>query len=130
MTATRSFQDLAEVVIAGYSGRDNTFRNRLQFWISHFGDRNVAELTTEDIEDGIDALVARGKFRVRTTRDANNPKKAVSTLEATGQPLAEISREICEHTAAQQAHADVNRDLGDWPAAMRKLDNIDDSYRR
>lgn len=50
-------------------------------------------------------------------------------MEATGQPLVEISREICEHTAAQQAHADVNRDLGDWPAALRKLDKLDDSYR-
>lgn len=88
MTASRSFQDLAEVVLAGYSGRDNTFRNRLQFWITHFGDRNIAEMTTEDIEDGIDALVARGKFRVRTTRDPINPRKAVSTLESTGQPLS------------------------------------------
>ncbi len=88
MSATRSFQDLAEVVLAAYSGRDPTFKNRLHFWISHFGDRHVAELTTEDIEDGVDALVARGKYRVRTTRTADNPKKAVSTLEATGQPLS------------------------------------------
>lgn len=51
-------------------------------------------------------------------------------MEATGQPLVEISQEICEHTARQQANADANRDLGDWPAALRMLDKLDDSYRR
>lgn len=88
MTATRSFQDLAEVVIAAYSGRDISFPNRLQFRIDQFGGRDISELATDDIEDAIDALAARGKLRSRTTRAKENPKKTISMVESTGQPLA------------------------------------------
>jgi integrase len=88
MSASRCFKDLAEVVIAAYSGRDAAFPNRLQFWIDHFGDRPITDITSDDIEDGIDGLIARGKFRVQTTRDPENRRKGISRLVSTGQPLA------------------------------------------
>ena len=88
MSISNRFSDLAEVIITSYSGRDPGFTNRLQFWVGYFDNQNITELKTEDIEDGIDALVLRGKFRTRTTRNSGNPRKTVSTIEATGQPLA------------------------------------------
>jgi integrase len=85
MTAIRSFKDAASAVVAAYSGRDPAFPKRLQFWIDQFSDRPITEISSDDIEDGIDALVQRGKLRTLTT-PANG--KAVSSLVSTGNPLA------------------------------------------
>ncbi len=81
-----AFDTLAEAAIAAYTGRDQSFASRTRFWISQFGDRDITTITTDDIEDGIDALMKRGKYQVK----AWGPRKAPS-LEATGEPLAPSS---------------------------------------
>ena len=73
------------------------------------------------------AATARGAYKLMLY--LYDAARTQLMMEATGQPLVEISREVCERTAAQQAHADANRDLGDWPAALRRLDSIDPGYR-
>jgi integrase len=88
MATSHSFSDLAQVVIAAYTGRDPSFPKRLQFWIEHFAHRNVIELKTDDIEDGVDALIQRGKRRARTTRDPKKPAKGISTVVTTGEQLS------------------------------------------
>ena len=50
-------------------------------------------------------------------------------LEATGSPLHEIPREICEKTSAQYNKHDSGRGSADWPAYLRMMDKIDPSYR-
>lgn len=81
-----AFSTLAEAVVAGYTGRDPSFRARMGFWISIFGDRPVTALTTDDVEDGIDALVKRGKHKV-TSWGTGKP----AIITPTGKPLAPSS---------------------------------------
>lgn len=81
-----AFDTLAEAAIAAYSGRDQSFASRTRFWISQFGDRDITTLTTDDIEDGIDALMKRGKHQVMTWGPRKTPR-----IEATGKPLAPSS---------------------------------------
>ena len=50
-------------------------------------------------------------------------------MEATGATLSEIPAEICEHVAAQYEQHDRGRASAEWPAYLRQLDSIDDSYR-
>ncbi len=63
-----SFRDIANAVIAAYTGRDPSFAARVQFWIDRFDAREINSLTTDDIEDGIDALAQRKKTKVLTIR--------------------------------------------------------------
>jgi hypothetical protein len=72
-----SFAALADGVIAAYTGRDPSFEWRLSFWIAHFGDRPITSITTDDIEDGIDALVKRGKMRAVWIMDADGQRQSV-----------------------------------------------------
>ncbi|HZQ11843.1 MAG TPA: class II aldolase/adducin family protein [Pseudolabrys sp.] len=51
------------------------------------------------------------------------------TLEATGSALIEIPPEVCEKTAKQYETHDAGRGSADWAAYLRKLDQIDRSYR-
>lgn len=88
---TKSFIDLAQAVVAAYSGRDPSFSTRVQFWIDQFGNRDISSLTTDDIEDGIDALVRRGKLKVITFR-------GVSSTVPTGRPLSNSS--VNRHVSA------------------------------
>jgi integrase len=88
MATSHSFSYLAQVVIAAYSGRDQSFPKRLQFWIDHFAHRMVSELTTDDIEDGIDALITRGKLRTHTTCAPQKPSTGISSIVVTGDPLS------------------------------------------
>jgi len=73
------------------------------------------------------AASARGAYNLM--RYLYTAAKTQLMMEATGQPLVEISRAVCEHTAAQQAQSDAGGDLGDWNAALRLLDRIDPSFR-
>jgi ribulose-5-phosphate 4-epimerase/fuculose-1-phosphate aldolase len=50
-------------------------------------------------------------------------------MEATGSELIEIPPEVCAKTAEQYEHHDAGRGSADWAAYLRKLDNIDRSYR-
>lgn len=68
MKNSLSFSDMAKAVIAGYSGRDDSFSFRVQFWIDQFGDRDITTLVTDDIEDAIDVLAKRKKLRVMTRK--------------------------------------------------------------
>ncbi len=72
MASTHLFKDLAQVILANYGGQDPSFKSRLSFWIHQFGDRDIASLAPDDIEDGLDALIARGKIKAIRLRD---PKK-------------------------------------------------------
>jgi integrase len=76
-----SFSDAAHAVIAAYSGRDPSFSTRVQFWINQFGERDISTITTDDIEDGLDALIKRGKLRVTVAA-------GVTTIAPTGQKLS------------------------------------------
>lgn len=79
----QSFATLADAVIAAYTGRDPAFANRLGFWIAFFGDRPVMGLTTNDVEDGVDALVKRGQRKVLSWG-----RGKPAEVRATGKPLA------------------------------------------
>jgi integrase len=90
MASTHLFKDLAQVILANYGGQDPSFKSRLSFWIDQFGDRDIASLAPDDIEDGLDALVARGKIKAIRLRD---PEKIAATqqnalLVNTQQPLS------------------------------------------
>jgi ribulose-5-phosphate 4-epimerase/fuculose-1-phosphate aldolase len=50
-------------------------------------------------------------------------------LEATGSPVIEIAPEVCEKTAKQYETHDAGRGSADWAAYLRKLDQVDRSYR-
>jgi ribulose-5-phosphate 4-epimerase/fuculose-1-phosphate aldolase len=50
-------------------------------------------------------------------------------MEATGGELIEIPATICEKVAAQYESHDSGRGVADWPAYLRKLDQIDPGYR-
>ena len=76
-----AFSALAEAAIAAYSGRDPGFARRIHFWITFFGNKDITTLTAADIEDGIDALIARGKLKTLT-------RPGESLLATTGEPLA------------------------------------------
>jgi len=66
--ANLAFCDLAGAVLAAYTGQDKSFSFRVQFWIDQFGQRDITTIKTDDIEDAIDALVKRGKFKVMPSR--------------------------------------------------------------
>jgi len=51
------------------------------------------------------------------------------TLEATGSESITIPPEVCEKTAKQYETHDAGRGSADWAAYLRKLDQIDRSYR-
>ena len=61
---THPFADLALAVVASYTGRDPTFASRVEYWVGFFGHKDITTITTDDVEDGIDALVKRGKIEV------------------------------------------------------------------
>ena len=63
-----TFSDMALAVVSSYSGRDPSFPTRVDFWVNFFGNKDVCTITTDDVEDGIDALIKRGKIKVQTTR--------------------------------------------------------------
>lgn len=88
MSGSTQFTDLAQAVIAAYKGRDNSFSNRLQYWIDYFGQRDISTIASEDVEDGIDALIKRGKSQVKTCRSVDSPSTVVAKIISTGKPLA------------------------------------------
>ena len=90
----RAFSALAQAVIAARVSRDRCFAARTQFWIDPFGDRDVITITTDDVDDGIDALVKRGKCKVVTRRQPDG--RIASATLPTDQPLgnATVNRYI------------------------------------
>ena len=51
-------------------------------------------------------------------------------LMASGAELSIPSSKICRHTVQQYKAHNEGRGLDDWPAALRELDRLDDSYRK
>ena len=84
-----SFADLASAIVASYTGRDPTFAARVDFWVNFFQDKDITTITTDDVEDGIDALVKRGEIKVLTTAEG-------VTKTLTGQQLspATVNRHV------------------------------------
>lgn len=82
----RSFETMAGAVIAAYLGKDPSFANRCRYWIDFFGQRDITSITTDDIEDGVDALVKRGATKVKYWRKGES-----AVVEHTGKPLAPAS---------------------------------------
>ncbi len=70
-------------MVAAYTGRDISFASRVAFWVEHFGARDITTITTDDIEDGIDVLVRRGKRKVVSWGIGRPP-----IIQPTGKPLA------------------------------------------
>lgn len=91
---TLSFADLAHAALAAYSGRDPSFHNRVQYWIDFFGDKDITTITTDDIEDGVDALLRRGKLHPQPSRLPDGSR--IINLVPTGQPLsgATVNRNV------------------------------------
>jgi hypothetical protein len=54
---THPFAELASAIVASYTGRDPTFAARVEYWVGFFGHKDITTITTDDVEDGIDALV-------------------------------------------------------------------------
>ena len=50
-------------------------------------------------------------------------------LMASGAELVIPSEEVCQHVVSQFMEHNKGRGLDDWPAALRQLDRIDNSYR-
>ena len=50
-------------------------------------------------------------------------------LMASGAELVIPTEEVCRHTVHQYLGHNQGRGLDDWPAALRELDQIDESYR-
>jgi integrase len=71
-----TFSDGANAVIANYSGRDKAFPSRVQFWVNKFGDKDIAAVTRDDIEDAIDLLAQKKKQR-NLTRKVNGKQVSV-----------------------------------------------------
>ncbi len=69
METTRNFRLLAEGILASRNDRDNAFAARSRFWIERFGDRDITDITTEDIEDAFDDLAAKPKENILTTKN-------------------------------------------------------------
>jgi len=78
---SHSFSDMALAIVASYSGRDPSFAARVDYWVSFFSHKDISTITTDDVDDGIDALVRRGKIKVLTTDQG-------VTKTLTGQPLS------------------------------------------
>jgi integrase len=76
-----SFSDMAQAIVASYSGRDRSFAARVDYWVNFFDHKDITTISTNDIEDGIDALIKRGKIKVLTS-----PSGVTKTL--TGKPLS------------------------------------------
>ena len=64
---SHSFSDMALAVVASYTGRDRSFAARVDYWVSFFEHKDLTTITTDDVEDGVDTLVKRGKIKVLTT---------------------------------------------------------------
>lgn len=84
-----SFSDLALAIVASHTGRDPAFAARVDYWVQYFGHTDITTLTTDDVEDGVDALIKRGKIKVVTTSEG-------VTKTPTGEPLSQatINRHI------------------------------------
>jgi len=50
-------------------------------------------------------------------------------LMASGAELVVPSEEVCQHVVSQFMEHNKGRGLDDWPAALRQLDRIDNTYR-
>jgi integrase len=85
-----SFSDMAQAIVASYTGRDPSFAARVDYWVNLFGHTDITTITTDDVEDGIDALVKRGKIKVLTTSSG-------VTKTLTGEPLS--SSTVNRHVA-------------------------------
>lgn len=82
-----TFKTLAEAIVASYGGLEKSFESRAGFWINFFCDQAIMTITTDDVEDGIDALVTRGKAKVIRAPQKGRPP----IIEYTGQPLSPSS---------------------------------------
>jgi integrase len=90
----RAFSVLARAVVSARAPRDPSLHFRVRFWIDHFGDQDISTISTDQIDDGIDALIRRGKCRVHTRPSTDG--KVRSTTLPSGKPLgsATINRYI------------------------------------
>ncbi len=56
------FERVARGVLAT-APQDPRLTPRIRYWIDLFGERDIADITTEDVDAGIEAIAARGKLR-------------------------------------------------------------------
>lgn len=76
-----TFADMANAAIAAYKGRDPSFPSRLQFWVTQLGDTPVRSITTEQIEDCVDILLAKRQQRAYCIRGDNGRIVATTMRE-------------------------------------------------
>jgi integrase len=50
------FRSLVDAYMAQYSGRDSSLPTRLAWWVAHFGDRLVHEITDDDVHAALELL--------------------------------------------------------------------------
>lgn len=80
------FANMAKASLAAYQGRDPSFAPRLQFWIDQLGETPVRSITTEQIEDAVDVLLARKAQRVVAIRE--NGKIVGTVMRETDEKLS------------------------------------------
>lgn len=125
---SKPFPDAMQIAIANYQGADACYASRLGFFAQHFGDRNVTDIKTEDIEDALDALAARGKLKVKTTSDgikmvpANKPLSPATLnrhLAALGTMYRDLRRLRITPRGFVSPTRGVERQQGDAPRTVQ-----------
>lgn len=76
------FKTAAEAVVASYTGRDDAFGSRLAWWITFFEDKDLVDISSSDIEDGIDLLVSKPRMTSRTTKGGVVPTALAKPISA------------------------------------------------
>jgi integrase len=77
------FAELAEFVARTRAATDTGFRGQIKFWIDRFGDRDIREISVDDVEDAVDELRRRPKCR-----PYYNPATGERRTIVTDQPLS------------------------------------------
>lgn len=78
-----TFRDLADVYISCRKTASPSLRCYMQFWVQALGDRVAADITGDDIQDALDALMRRGRLHNR-----GGPRAAETNLVRLGKPLS------------------------------------------
>lgn len=112
-----SFADLANATVAAHSGRDGAFVSRVKFWVEFFGDRDITTITADDVEDGIDALMQRGKIKIQTTREGvkylpTDKPLAPATVNRYVACLGTIFRELRRRRLLPRGYQSPTRGVG------------------
>ena len=87
------FGQEAEKLIAKYvatGGKDHSFKQRAQFWVTTLGDKPRLDITPEDIEHGLSVYMAQGKCKVVRTGKGNERAIVLTGVPHSGGTINKI----------------------------------------